>query len=57
MLRADAAHRLCSRLMDPDATGQLLFRSSEILWNLLQNGDNATLASQLNNLTCIRYKE
>ena len=54
MLRADAAHRVCSRLMDTDPSGQLLFRSSEILWNLLQNGDAAVLASQLNNLTCVR---
>ncbi|WAQ94009.1 CFA69-like protein [Mya arenaria] len=53
MLRADAAHRVCSRLMDPDPSGQLLFRSTEILWNLLERGDKATLAAQLNNLTCI----
>ncbi|KAH3715889.1 cilia- and flagella-associated protein 69-like [Dreissena polymorpha] len=53
MLRADAAHRVCSRLMDPDPSGQLLFRSSEILWNLLENGDKAVLAQQLNNLICI----
>lgn len=53
MLRADAAHRVCSRLMDADPSGQLLFRSSEILWNLIEKGDQATLASQLNNLTCI----
>ncbi|XP_060581085.1 cilia- and flagella-associated protein 69-like [Ruditapes philippinarum] len=53
MLRADAAHRICSRLMDVDPSGQLLFRSSDILWNLLEKGDQATLTSQLNNLTCI----
>lgn len=53
MLRADAANRLCSRLMDPDPSGQLLFRSTDILWNLLENGDKATLAAQLNNLVCL----
>lgn len=53
MLRADAAHRICSRLMDADPSGQLLFRSSETLWNLLEKGDSAVLASQLNNLTCL----
>ena len=54
MLRADAANRLCSRLMDADPSGQLLFRSTDILWNLLENGDKASLAAQLNNLICLR---
>lgn len=55
MLRADAATTVCSRLMDPDPTGQLLFRSVDILWNMLENGDQGQLAEQLNNLSCIRY--
>lgn len=55
MLRAEAATTVCSRLMDPDPTGQLLFRSVDILWNMLENGDQGQLAEQLNNLTCIRY--
>ena len=54
MLRADAATTVCSRLMDPDPTGQLLFRSVDILWNMLENGDQGQLAEQLNNLSCIR---
>ncbi|XP_052683421.1 cilia- and flagella-associated protein 69-like [Crassostrea angulata] len=53
MLRAEAATTVCSRLMDPDPTGQLLFRSVDILWNMLENGDQGQLAEQLNNLTCI----
>ncbi|KAK3587960.1 hypothetical protein CHS0354_014478 [Potamilus streckersoni] len=53
MLRAEGANRICSRLMDPDHTGQLLFRSVDILWNLLENGDSAQLAYQLSNLVCI----
>ncbi|XP_062615202.1 cilia- and flagella-associated protein 69-like [Saccostrea cucullata] len=53
MLRADAATTICSHLMDSDPTGQLLFRSVEILWNMLENGDQGQLAEQLNNLTCI----
>ncbi|KAK3109030.1 hypothetical protein FSP39_021501 [Pinctada imbricata] len=53
MLRADAATRICSRLMDPDASGALLFRSVDILWNLLEEGDPGELAQQLNNLTCL----
>lgn len=55
MLRAEAATTVCSRLMDPDPTGQLLFRSVDILWNMLENGDQGQLAEQLNNLSCIRY--
>lgn len=55
MLRASAGTTVCSRLMDPDPTGQLLFRSVEILWNMLEYGDQGQLAHQLNNLTCIRY--
>lgn len=54
MLSAQAAYKLCSGLMDNDPSGQLLFRSSEILWNLLQNGNQQDLADQLCNITCIR---
>ncbi|VDI03562.1 Hypothetical predicted protein [Mytilus galloprovincialis] len=53
MLRAGAANRICSHMMDPDHSGQLLFRSVNILWNLLENGDPAPLSSQLNNFVCI----
>ncbi|PVD30636.1 hypothetical protein C0Q70_09909 [Pomacea canaliculata] len=53
MLRAEAAKRLCLRLMDPDPSGQLLFRSIDIIWNLLEYGDKHIVASQLNNITCI----
>ncbi|KAL8615408.1 hypothetical protein ACOMHN_036228 [Nucella lapillus] len=53
MLRAEGARRLCSRLNDADPSGQLMFRSVDILWNLLEYGDQDTVAQQLNNLTCI----
>ncbi|RUS81453.1 hypothetical protein EGW08_010793 [Elysia chlorotica] len=53
MLFVDGGRRICSRLMDPDPSGQLLFRSVDILWNLMENGDKAVLAKQLNNLSCI----
>jgi len=55
MLRVGAGNRICSRLMDPDPSGQLLFRSVDILWNLLEFGDQEELAEQLNSLVCIRY--
>ena len=36
MVKAQAASGICAHLNDPDPSGQLLFRSSEILWNLLE---------------------
>jgi len=53
MLYVEGGRRVCSRLMDPDPSGQLLFRSVDILWNLMENGDKAVLAKQLNNIACI----
>ncbi|XP_064613736.1 cilia- and flagella-associated protein 69-like [Liolophura sinensis] len=54
MLNGGAAQRICSRLMDTsDPSGQLLFRSVDVLWNLLTHGDRDTVAQQLNNLDCI----
>lgn len=53
MLFVEGGRRICSRLMDPDPSGQLLFCSVEILWNLMENGDKPTLAQQLNNIQCI----
>ncbi|CAH1788088.1 unnamed protein product [Owenia fusiformis] len=53
MLSADAAHKICTRLNDVDKSGQLMFLSVDILWNLLENGDQAELAAQLNNFTCV----
>ncbi|KAM9308129.1 cilia- and flagella-associated protein 69 [Gastrophryne carolinensis] len=53
MAKAQAACRICSRLNDPDQSGQLLFRSSEILWNLLENGPKEEIVNQLSNIECI----
>ncbi|XP_044149807.1 cilia- and flagella-associated protein 69 [Bufo gargarizans] len=53
MARAQAACRICSRLNDSDPSGQLLFRSSEILWNLLENGPKEEVINQLSNIECI----
>ncbi|XP_029444644.1 cilia- and flagella-associated protein 69-like isoform X1 [Rhinatrema bivittatum] len=54
MIKAQAANIICSHLNDPDPSGQLLFRSSEILWNLLENGDSREeIIKQLNTLECI----
>ncbi|XP_077124392.1 cilia- and flagella-associated protein 69 isoform X1 [Ranitomeya variabilis] len=53
MARAHAARRICSRLNDADPSGQLLFRSSEILWNLLEIGPKEEVINQLSNIECI----
>ncbi|XP_014377714.2 LOW QUALITY PROTEIN: cilia- and flagella-associated protein 69 [Alligator sinensis] len=53
MMKAQAASRICSHLNDVDPSGQLLFRSSEILWNLLENTPQEEIVNQLSNLECI----
>uniref|UniRef100_A0A8C0IUE4 Cilia and flagella associated protein 69 n=1 Tax=Chelonoidis abingdonii TaxID=106734 RepID=A0A8C0IUE4_CHEAB len=53
MMKAQAASRICSHLNDADPSGQLLFRSSEILWNLLENMPKEEIVNQLSNLECI----
>ncbi|XP_048367694.1 cilia- and flagella-associated protein 69 isoform X2 [Sphaerodactylus townsendi] len=53
MLDAEAPRRLCSHMNESDSTGQLLFRSSEILWNLLENTSREEMVPQLSNLECV----
>ena len=56
MLNANGAQWLCSRLMDYDPSRQLLFRSVEILWNVLEKGTNRErLGIQLNDRRCMRF--
>ncbi|XP_054846925.1 cilia- and flagella-associated protein 69 [Eublepharis macularius] len=53
MMKAEAPTRLCSHMNDADITGQLLFRSTEILWNLLENASKEEIVTQLSNLECV----
>ncbi|KAK2187769.1 hypothetical protein NP493_155g04048 [Ridgeia piscesae] len=53
MLQAEAASQLCIHMMDNDKSGLLLFRSTDILWNLLESGSKEKLAAQLSNNICI----
>ncbi|XP_053108528.1 cilia- and flagella-associated protein 69-like isoform X2 [Hemicordylus capensis] len=53
MMKAQAPTRLCSHLNDVDPSGQFLFRSSEILWNLLEKSSNEEIINQLSNLACV----
>ncbi|XP_078198959.1 cilia- and flagella-associated protein 69 isoform X5 [Callithrix jacchus] len=53
MMKAQAASGICAHLNDPDPSGQLLFRSSEILWNLLEKSSKEEILPQLSNLECL----
>ncbi|KAL7976545.1 hypothetical protein Chor_008494 [Crotalus horridus] len=54
MMKAQAPRILCSHLNDIDPSGQLLFRSSEILWNLLEKTSKDQIIDQLSNLECVQ---
>ncbi|XP_053916631.1 cilia- and flagella-associated protein 69 isoform X3 [Cuculus canorus] len=53
MMKAQAASRLCLYLNGVDPSGQLVFRSSEILWNLLENSSKEEVANQLSSFECV----
>nr|ACI62513.1 hypothetical protein [Oryctolagus cuniculus] len=53
MMKAEAAREICAHLNDPDPSGQLLFRSAEILWNLLEKSSKEEIIQQLSNLECL----
>ncbi|NXM69462.1 CFA69 protein, partial [Serilophus lunatus] len=53
MMKAQAATRLCLYLNGADPSGQLVFRSSDILWKLLENTSKEEVVSQLSSLECV----
>ncbi|EHB07227.1 hypothetical protein GW7_11112 [Heterocephalus glaber] len=53
MVKAQAASKICADLNDPDPSGQLLFRSTEILWNLLEKSPKEEIIQQLSTLECL----
>lgn len=53
MLNTECASRLVLRMSHPNPNEELLFRSVEILWNLLEYGDPNQVAQQLNSLVAI----
>ncbi|NXX20135.1 CFA69 protein, partial [Podargus strigoides] len=53
MMKAQAASRLCLYLNGVDPSGQLVFRSSEILWNLLESTSKGEAVNQLSSLECV----
>ncbi|NXV68276.1 CFA69 protein, partial [Molothrus ater] len=53
MVKVQAARRLCLCLNGADPSGQLLFRSSDILWNLLEKASKEAAINQLRSLECV----
>uniref|UniRef100_A0A8C9RLV8 Cilia and flagella associated protein 69 n=1 Tax=Scleropages formosus TaxID=113540 RepID=A0A8C9RLV8_SCLFO len=53
ILKAQGASKMCSIMTEQDPSGQLLFRASEVLWNLLEKGNKEEVTSQLSSLDCI----
>lgn len=54
MMKAQAPTKLCAHMNGADPSGQLLFRSSEILWNLLEKTSKEEIINQLSNLECVQ---
>ncbi|XP_041570339.2 cilia- and flagella-associated protein 69 isoform X5 [Taeniopygia guttata] len=53
MVKAQAASRLCLCLNGADPSGQLVFCSSDILWNLLEKASKEEVVNQLRSLECV----
>ncbi|NXQ56996.1 CFA69 protein, partial [Anthoscopus minutus] len=53
MVKAQAASRLCLYLNGADPSGQLLFRSSDILWNMLESTAREEIVHQLRSMECV----
>ncbi|XP_068431375.1 cilia- and flagella-associated protein 69-like isoform X2 [Clinocottus analis] len=52
MLNAQGAETTCLHMNEPDPSGRVLLRSSEILWNLLERGREEVTA-QLSRMECV----
>ncbi|XP_032391783.1 cilia- and flagella-associated protein 69 isoform X2 [Etheostoma spectabile] len=52
ILNARGAEMICLHMNEPDPSGQVLFRSTEILWNLLERGSKEVTA-QLSSMECV----
>ncbi|XP_073339567.1 cilia- and flagella-associated protein 69-like [Pagrus major] len=53
ILNARGAETICLHMNEPDPSGQVLFRSSEILWNLLERGNKEEVTAQLSSMECV----
>lgn len=55
ILRAEGAQKICFYMSEPDPSEQMLFRCTEILWNLLDNGSREEVTKQLSNMDCVMW--
>ncbi|XP_071355302.1 cilia- and flagella-associated protein 69-like isoform X2 [Trachinotus anak] len=53
ILNARGAETICLHMNEPDPSGQVLFCSSEILWNLLEKGRKDKVIAQLSSMECV----
>ena len=56
IVKVGGAYHLCCHLMDPDPSGQLLFSTIAVLWNLLESDSRQESVKHLSNITCIRCR-
>ncbi|XP_029919743.1 cilia- and flagella-associated protein 69 [Myripristis murdjan] len=50
---ARGAETVCLHMNEADPSGEVLFRSSEVLWNLLERGSRQQVAAQLCTVDCV----
>lgn len=55
MLNARGAETICLHMNEADPSGQVLLRSVEILWNLLERGSKEKVTAQLRSMECVMY--
>lgn len=55
MLSAQGAKTICLHMNELDPSGQVLFHSSEILWNLLERCSKDEVTAQLSSIECVVY--
>lgn len=55
ILNARGAETICLHMNEANPSGQVLLRSSEILWNLLERGNKEEVAAQLSSMECVVY--
>lgn len=53
MLNARGAETMCLHMNEDDPSRQMLARSSDILWNLLERGCRKEATAQLKSMECI----
>uniref|UniRef100_A0A672IRI8 Cilia- and flagella-associated protein 69 ARM repeats domain-containing protein n=1 Tax=Salarias fasciatus TaxID=181472 RepID=A0A672IRI8_SALFA len=53
ILHVRGAEMICLHMTEADPSGQTLFRSTEILWNLLERGNKDVVTAQLSSLECV----